>query len=209
MTLKAELRKTYLARRRQLSDEAVQVASNQIADLFLERFKPEAGQTIHVFLPIQQNREVDTWCLIRRIWAEFPQVQVAVPVANPADFSMTHFLLQPDTVLAQNRWGIPEPVNALPVPESEIDVVLVPLLAFDLQGHRVGYGKGFYDRFLALLPKTSQKLGLSYERPIERIDDVSSKDLVLDAVITPEKMWVFKEGAAQELDGNDSTRAGE
>ncbi|MFC6996983.1 5-formyltetrahydrofolate cyclo-ligase [Rufibacter roseus] len=193
MALKAELRKTYLTRRRQLGAEEVQLASQRIAELLLQEFPPQAGQTIHAFLPIPQNREVDTWQIIEKLRVEHPQVQVAVSVSNPADFSMTHFLLQHDTELVINRWGIPEPINALPVPESEIDVVLVPLLAYDLQGHRVGYGKGFYDRFLALLPKTSLKLGLAFEPPIERIDDVSSKDLLLDAVITPEKVWFFNE----------------
>ncbi len=152
---------------------------------------------MHTFLPILQHSEINTWPIIERIWQEFPAVQVAVPVANAQDFSMTHFLFTPGTQLQENKWGIPEPVNALPLPESEITTVLVPLVAFDLNGHRVGYGKGFYDRFLALLPQTSQKLGLALFPPVEPIDDVHAKDLTLDAVITPEQVWRFGASSAK------------
>ncbi|MBA9079354.1 MULTISPECIES: 5-formyltetrahydrofolate cyclo-ligase [Rufibacter] len=191
MALKAELRKTYLAKRRALSVEEVAAKSRQIADLFFSEFAPQAGETVHVFLPIQQHREINTWLLVHQIWEQYPGVQVAVPVANPADFSMTHYLLTPETELRESLWGIPEPVHALPLPESEITTVLVPLLAFDCQGHRVGYGKGFYDRFLALIPSASQKIGLALEPPVERIDDVHRKDLTLDAVITPQAVFRF------------------
>ncbi|WP_181305148.1 5-formyltetrahydrofolate cyclo-ligase [Rufibacter sp. XAAS-G3-1] len=189
MALKADLRKEYSCKRKQYSAEELDARSQKIADLFVSVYAPQAGQTIHTFLPIRQQQEINTWLIIRRLWQQ--QVQVAVPVANPLDFSMTHFLFTPDTPLQETKWGIPEPVNALPLPESEIDMVLVPLLVFDLQGHRVGYGKGFYDRFLALLPKASQKLGLSLEPPIEVIDDVHVNDLTLDAVITPSQVFKF------------------
>ncbi|MBC3541075.1 5-formyltetrahydrofolate cyclo-ligase [Rufibacter sediminis] len=189
MALKANLRKEYSVRRRLFSAEQIDMASDRIADRFFAEYAPQPGQTVHTFLPIRQHQEINTWRLVERLWQL--QVQVAVPVANPADLSMTHFLISPDTQFREAAWGIPEPVNALPIPESAIDLVLVPLLAFDLQGHRVGYGKGFYDRFLALLPKVSQKLGLSLEPPVDLIDDVHVNDLALDAVITPEQIWTF------------------
>ncbi|MGV3539449.1 MAG: 5-formyltetrahydrofolate cyclo-ligase, partial [Rufibacter sp.] len=166
MALKAELRKEYLAWRRSLPHEVLEEKSRQIADKFFTEFPPLAGQTVHTFLPIQKQQEINTWPIIQRLWKEFPEVQVAVPVTNAIDFSMTHYLLTPDSDLQKNQWGIPEPVNALPAPESEMNLVLVPLLAFDAQGHRVGYGKGFYDRFLALIPAASQKIGLGLQPPV-------------------------------------------
>ncbi|RNI30112.1 5-formyltetrahydrofolate cyclo-ligase [Rufibacter immobilis] len=190
MALKADLRKAYLNARRQYPLEELEAKSQQICDLFFLEFALKAGQTVHSFLPMQQHRELNTWYIIRQLWQQ--QVQVAVPVSNSADFSMTHFLFTPDTGLQENKWGIPEPVGALPIPEAEIDLVLVPLLAFDLQGHRVGYGKGFYDRFMALLPKTTQKVGLSLEAPVEVIDDIHVNDLTLDAVVTPSQVYNFQ-----------------
>ena len=61
---------------------------------------------------------------------------------------MTHFLLTDNTKIKKNQYNIPEPINGLEVPTKKIDVVFVPLLAFDKKGNRVGYGKGFYDKFL-------------------------------------------------------------
>ncbi|WP_205500295.1 5-formyltetrahydrofolate cyclo-ligase [Rufibacter psychrotolerans] len=191
MALKADLRKLVLAQRRALTQQEIDGMSQQIALRFFTDFAPTAGETVHTFLPILHQGEINTWPIIRQLWEKYPQVQVAVSVANVEDFSMAHFLFTPDTQLQENKWGIPEPVNALPLPESEISTVLVPLLAFDLQGHRVGYGKGYYDRFLALLPQTSQKLGVSLFPPVERIDDVHAKDLTLDAVITPFQTYTF------------------
>ncbi|WP_210488414.1 5-formyltetrahydrofolate cyclo-ligase [Rufibacter aurantiacus] len=196
MALKADLRKEYSQRRMQFTAEEVEVCSARIAERFLAEFAPKPGQTVHTFLPIRHQQEINTWPIVQQLWQH--NVQVAVPVANPKDFSMAHFLITPDTQLQESKWGIPEPVNALPIPESEIDIVLVPLLAFDLQGHRVGYGKGYYDRFLALLPQMSQKLGLSLESPVEIIDDVSATDLTLDAVITPGQVWTFKSSDSQD-----------
>lgn len=192
MALKKQLREQYLASRRSLTETQVTEASAQIAAQFFQHFPPQAGQTIHTFLPIRRNREVDTWLIIESIRANYSEVQVAVSVSNPLDRTMTHFLLEDDTEIVPNSWGIPEPVSALLLPESEISMVLVPLLAADRQGHRVGYGKGFYDRFLALLPKTSLKLGLAFDPPVDMIDDVTSHDLVLDALITPKEVISFE-----------------
>lgn len=198
MALKSDLRTMYLAKRRQLTEAEAESASQKIAELFFKNFAPKSAQTIHTFLPIQKNREVNTWLIIQELRTNYPQVQIAVPLANPVDFSMAHYLLQSDTELVLNAWGIPEPVNALPIPESEINMVLLPLLVADAQGHRVGYGKGFYDRFLALLPKTSLKLGLAFDEPVELIDDITEFDLILDALITPEQVHVFKSESSSE-----------
>ncbi|WP_076606510.1 5-formyltetrahydrofolate cyclo-ligase [Rufibacter radiotolerans] len=206
MALKADLRKAYLVQRRGMSEQEAEALSQDIARQFFTHFQPKAGQTVHTFLPIQHHREINTWYIIQEIWDRYPDVQVSVPISDLKDGSMSHFLLMPDTELQENRLGIPEPVNALPLPESEITTVLVPLLAFDRQGHRVGYGKGFYDRFLALLPQNSQKIGISFLPPIDRIDDVHANDLVLDAVVTPEKVWTFdveKKGPSSEQDSED------
>ena len=70
-------------------------------------------------------------------------------------------------------------------------MVLVPLLGFDERGHRVGYGKGFYDRFLAECNPKIQKIGLSLFEPVAQIDDTSDFDIPLDACITPNRIWYF------------------
>lgn len=72
-----------------------------------------------------------------------------------------------------------------------LDAVLVPLIAFDARGFRVGYGKGFYDRFLKTCRADCLKIGLSLFPPVEKIADTADFDVKLDACATPEKIWRF------------------
>ncbi|MDX5422925.1 MAG: 5-formyltetrahydrofolate cyclo-ligase [Hymenobacteraceae bacterium] len=179
-----------LQKRRALPLEEVQLRSSRIAELFFERFPLQAGQTVHVFLPIIKNNEVNTWSIIERLRQEHPEVRVAVPVTDVEQNILTHHHLSDEAVLVENNWGIPEPQNAHIIHAGEVDVVLVPLLAFDRAGHRVGYGKGFYDRFLADCRPDVLKIGLSLEPPVERITDPNPFDVPLDAVVMPEGVWV-------------------
>ena len=185
------LRKQYLAKRRQCSLEVVKDGSEKICDRFFGNFKPEATQTIHVFLPILKNCEINTWLIIKKLWQDFPEVQVAVPVTNFETEELEHYLLTPQTGIQESSWGIPEPVNATPIAETDIDVVLLPLIAFDLQGHRVGYGKGYYDRFLNRCRPDVVKIGLSLFPPVDLISDVHEGDIPLNHCITPEEQYRF------------------
>ena len=87
--------------------------------------------------------------------------------------------------------SIPEPRTGVPTPDEKIDMVIVPLLAFDEQGFRVGYGKGFYDRFLKRTRPECKKVGLSYFVAEKRIDDVDAHDVPLDQCVTPEGVMQF------------------
>jgi 5-formyltetrahydrofolate cyclo-ligase len=105
---------------------------------------------------------------------------------------MEHFLVDEGITWTVNRWGIPEPSNAAPADIDLINLVLVPLLAFDLTGQRVGYGKGFYDRFLASCNEDTIKLGLSFFEAEECIEDTDTFDVRLDYVVTPERIYAFE-----------------
>ncbi|MEJ8801274.1 5-formyltetrahydrofolate cyclo-ligase [Pontibacter sp. H249] len=187
--LKAELRKQMLQKRRAMPTEEVQRKSQRIAKQFFNNFPLQIGQTMHVFLPIVKNNEINTWPIIERLRQEHPEVRVAVPVTDVAQNILTHHHLTDEAVLIENPWGIPEPQDAHIVHAQEVDVVLIPLLAFDLNGHRVGYGKGFYDRFLADCRPDVLKIGLSLEPPVEKITDFNSFDVLLDAAVMPEGVW--------------------
>jgi 5-formyltetrahydrofolate cyclo-ligase len=90
--------------------------------------------------------------------------------------------------LQKNLYNILEPKEGA-LYDGEVDLVLVPLLAFDEQGYRVGYGKGFYDRFLANLH--TRTIGLSFFGPVTKIHDLHEKDIKLDMCITPDKIYNF------------------
>lgn len=148
---------------------------------------------IHTFLPILRQNEVNTWPLIHRIWQEQLGVTIAVSKTEPTNHSLTHYLLTSETPLINNRWGVPEPnpASSVQCPVSEIDLVLVPLVAFDRQGHRVGYGGGYYDRFLAECHPDCLKIGLSLVESIDKITDIEPTDIRLDACVTPRQIHWF------------------
>lgn len=194
---KADLRKHFLTDRRALSTREVERRSQLIAQHFFNYFV-SSGLTdtpglVHIFLPIQRQNEVNTWLIIKELWATSPHINTAVPITDFQVGQLRHCVINANTPLIENIFGIPEPSPA-DQPEVSLGllkVVLVPLLAFDKQGNRVGYGGGFYDRFLAECPSDCQKIGLSLFEPVEQISDVSVTDVALDSCITPTRVYPF------------------
>ena len=99
----------------------------------------------HIFLPIEDKIEVNTEFLLHILHGK--DKTIVVPKVLDKSVEMVHLLLQDNTSLRVSNYGVPEPVSGIEIPPSQIDVVFVPLLAFDELGNRVGYGKGYYDRF--------------------------------------------------------------
>src|SRR5690606_28389472 len=122
-----------------------------------------------------------------------PSLQIAYPVCDFEQFTMQATLATPDTPFIKNRYGTPEPAGAeaIIIPPVDIDLVIVPLFCFDKKGYRVGYGKGFYDKFLQDTRADVIKVGLSYYDPIDKIQDLNEFDVPLDYCITPERMYEF------------------
>ena len=106
---------------------------------------------------------------------------------------MTSVQFDGSSEFVEDRWGIREPNGCEIVDPSSIDVVLVPLLCFDTSGHRVGYGKGFYDRFLMKLRPDCQKIGVTYWPPAHGPIDTHDGDRTLDLCITPDETFRFDE----------------
>lgn len=192
---KAELRTTYLAKRKALSTDELNRRNTSLlarfVELFTEQTQTRSLQLVHTFLPIRRQNEVDTWPLIHWLWQY--DVATAVSVTDTKTNRLTHYPLTAKTTLVENKWGIPEPITTglTLIEPSAIDLVLVPLLAFDRQGHRVGYGKGYYDRFLADCRPDCLKIGLSLFDPVERIADVNRADIALTCCLTPPRYVSF------------------
>ena len=96
-----------------------------------------------------------------------------------------------DTPFTKTALNIFEPDSNDIIIPGEIDLVFVPLLAFDTNGFRVGYGKGFYDRWLAECKSSCIKVGFGYFEPIESIDDRNEFDVPLNFCITPYRIYEF------------------
>ncbi|PIQ22855.1 MAG: 5-formyltetrahydrofolate cyclo-ligase [Cytophagales bacterium CG18_big_fil_WC_8_21_14_2_50_42_9] len=190
--LKATLRKEILQKRLQYTPEEVNAWSRQICNRFFTFFSLAEIKMLHIFLPIIRYNEINTWYIIRKLQQEYPGIALVVPVSNFKELTLGHYLFTTATELAENKWGIPEPRQAEPVAETSIDMILIPLLGFDKQGHRIGYGKGFYDRFLHLCRPGVLKIGLSLAPPLEKITDVHAGDVLLDYAVTPGNVYSFK-----------------
>lgn len=186
---KSELRKIYLERQRQFSDAERIEKSRCIAERFFENFDLKKISHLHVFLPIEKNKEIETSFVYNRVWRDFPAITTIVSRVNFQSMTLENLKFNSQTKLVKNRWHILEPTENELIEIEKIDAVLVPLLCFDFRGFRVGYGMGFYDKFLSECRADCLKIGLSYFAPIEEISDAQDFDVKLDFCVTPDKVW--------------------
>ena len=187
---KPELRKIYLQERLAISNSGYIELSHRIKEQFFFHVDLSAVNILHTFLPLKKNKEPDTGMIIAHLQNEFPAIRLCVPRIHTAANRLESFFFEGMHQMAENQWGILQPITGTPLGADKIDMVLVPLLAFDRCGQRVGYGKGYYDRFLATCKPHCRKVGLSFFPPVDKIDP-SPGDVPLDCCITPEKVYQF------------------
>lgn len=188
---KTELRKAYKQKRASLTTTEIDLFNGRLLKHLLQSIDWGKVCYLHTFLPIAGQKEPDVWSFISHLKQDYPSVKIVISRSKPNDCSMEHFLWTANVELKKNVWGIAEPVDGERVDEILLDVVLVPLLVADTAGNRVGYGKGFYDRFLKKCRPDCLKIGVSFFDPIEKIDDVDAFDVPLDMLITPYSTHVF------------------
>lgn len=182
---KAELRRAFRQRRRTVSEAEAAALNQALTDRFFAEIDLTSVRVLHAFLTAERLREVDTFPLVGRLHAEFPRVRTVVPKTDFATGELMHLVWQPGEPLVPNAHGLPEPTGGEVVSPEKFDLILVPLLAFDRRGQRVGYGGGFYDRFLVQCRPEALKLGLSWFDPVDEISDTNAFDVPLDACLTP------------------------
>lgn len=189
---KATLRQQFLERRLQLSRSNYWSLTEDIMDQ-VKLVDWLNYRMVHIFLPIRKHNEIDTFSLLNYFKLQHPQLTIVIPRTDFTNLTITNILYDHEyTILGRNKYDIPEPIHGKVVPNEEIDIVFVPLLGFDQKGNRVGYGKGFYDRFLSECRPDVVKIGMSFFEPIDEISDVNEFDIPLDLCITPEKTWNFR-----------------
>lgn len=186
--LKKELRTYYKAKRAALTNTQRDDWSMQIANQLLTL--PIWNHLYyHLFLTIEEQKEVQTEYILHILHAK--DKEVVISKSDFSNYEMRHFLLTDNTKIKVNTYNIPEPVDGIEVPTNKLNVVFIPLLAFDTNGNRVGYGKGFYDRMLEQCSSDTIKIGLSFFETSELITDVSSNDIKLDYCVTPNTVYSF------------------
>jgi 5-formyltetrahydrofolate cyclo-ligase len=186
---KSELRKLYLERRRSISAaEHAELSGKIVEELFgCVDFGP--AEAVHCFISMEHKGEIETGKLFERLWADLPHIKTFAPRIDDTSGELIALPYGRETRLERSRWNIPEPIDGDPADPVAIDVVVVPLLCFDERGHRVGYGRGYYDRFLKKCRPDCIKAGLSFFPPVERIDDIHEGDLALDVCVTPSQTF--------------------
>jgi 5-formyltetrahydrofolate cyclo-ligase len=182
---KSELRKIYLEKRSEMSVAELDAASRAIADQFFKSVDLAGVEKLHTFIRVARTHELDTSRIYYRLWKDRADIETYAPRIELGGTKMENVFFHAASDLVENRWGIREPDGEQTASPAEFDIVLVPLLAFDAQGHRVGYGKGYYDRFLSECRPDCLKVGLSAFAAEEKIDYTHEGDVRLDLCLTP------------------------
>ena len=185
---KKELRKKYKLLRQELSKNQIEDYSMAIANQLL-KLNIWNYNFYHIFLSIENQNEINTEPILNILAGK--DKHIVIPKTNFEDYQMTHYLLTDNIKIKKNSCGIPEPVEGIEINPLQIDIVFVPLLAFDKKGNRIGYGKGFYDRFLQKCKTNTIKIGLSYFNAETKVFDTHNNDVKLEYCITPKRVFNF------------------
>ena len=176
---KKELREIYKQQRTRLTEKE----RLRLNDLLLIQFQRlEIPYDVNILLsywPLDLHAEINTFLMTDFLQFRMPELQIAYPVADFTNNSMEAVLVNDDTDYTKNKYGIAEPVNGTVIDTAALDMIFVPLLAFDTNGYRLGYGKGFYDRFLPACREEAIRIGFSYFEPIAPIEDINQFDVPL------------------------------
>lgn len=185
---KKSLRNLFKKKRQEISKTELETISKQVRLQLTNHFEFK-NKLVNVFLPIERFKEIDLSLLIDDIQGRGGQVCL-----NKSDFknnTITPYLYSEFSHIQTNRYGIPEPIEGSEIHLNYIDFVIVPLLTFDQNGHRVGYGKGFYDGFLASFDSNTLFIGVCHFDEPSHITDLGDHDVQLHYIITPKRVYKF------------------
>lgn len=189
MKTKEALRVQYLALRKGLSPQQVEGLSLKVVAQVTQWLgQREDLQHFHLFLPIVGQQEVNTM-LLKDMLDQQGKILYTSRVRK-GELGLDTVKLSQSATLLVDSWGIPIPEQVEVVSSESIQVVFVPLLAYDTQGNRLGFGKGYYDFFLASLSSDVLKVGLSFFDP-EKAIPVEAHDVPLDFCLTATSSWGF------------------
>jgi 5-formyltetrahydrofolate cyclo-ligase len=144
---------------------------------------------VHTYLAMKHQQEIETDHLLHYLEFRNPELKIVIP--KIMNGKLVHIEYDEQVEMELNSLGISEPVGGNFVNEKDLDIILVPLLAFDETGNRVGYGKGYYDQFLQHCRPDALKIGLSYFDAAPRISNTEHFDIPLNYCVTPHRIYEF------------------
>ncbi|MBL7756197.1 MAG: 5-formyltetrahydrofolate cyclo-ligase [Chitinophagaceae bacterium] len=187
---KQAIRQEYRAKRQALTESDL-LKLDDLLLISFQRVELPFISTLLAYWPIDENKEPNLHPVVDYLRFRNPELKVCYPVTDFEKGSMTAIATDGDTPFTKKKYNLYEPETGEPLPAESLDMVLVPLLAVDEQGYRVGYGKGFYDRYLRHCRPECIKAGFSYFEPVSKISDRHEFDVPLDICITPNNVYVF------------------
>ena len=187
---KQALRNTYKQKRLTITSKE-KLKLDDLMLLQLQTFNFNGIQTLLTFWPMATMFEPNTHLYSSYLRHVVQSLQIAYPVSNFTTNLMHAKIINEDTVYSTNQYGITEPKEGEIISPIDIDLIFVPLLAYDKNGYRVGYGKGFYDRFLNQCREDVILMGFSYFEPVDVITDTNEFDIPLNFCITPNAVFKF------------------
>jgi len=188
--LKSDARKIYRDKRNSISA----AEKSRLDDLLLIQFQSADLPFLHTVLSyraIEENNEPNAELFTAYLEFRNPSLEIAYPRMNHAEQNFDAVMVNADTAFRSGPFNVPEPIGDHIVSPESFDLVIVPLLVCDLSGIRVGYGKGFYDKYLTHCRPDCIKCGLIYFDPVDSISDAAEFDVPLDLCITPRNIYVF------------------
>lgn len=183
---KSELRNIYKYKRAEFAAEEVNQISQRILDN-LKSMEIWENSAFHIFLPIPNQNEINTLPILNYLFEM--EKQIIVPKVQGD--GMLSCLIDKDTRFGPGKFNVPEPEVFQLVDSKQIDVIFMPMLICDKSGNRVGYGGGYYDRFLTSCRKDVLKIGLNFFNPIGEIPEVFESDIPLDYCVTGDSVVSF------------------
>ena len=180
------LRKSYKKQRSLLNINQVKELNTRIFKNLLELNIWEKS-CYHLYLSNEINNEAETAEIINLLFKKHKRV--FVPKIQGSN--LMNIEIDNNTNYSLNYLGIKEPLSSNQKDTNLLEVIFVPLLVFDKLGHRVGYGGGYYDKFLGNIKNDILKIGLSLFEPIDKIQDIEKHDISLDYTITPKRVYDF------------------
>jgi 5-formyltetrahydrofolate cyclo-ligase len=185
---KQELRILYKQKRQAISSKE----KLKLDDLLLIQFQKLSFENIYflfTYWPMLHTAEPNTLLFTRYLSHMIPGLHIAYPVTNFNDTTMEAVLINEETEYHTNSFGITEPTEGEIVKPALIDLVFTPMIVCDKDGFRVGYGKGYYDRYLQRCREDILKIGFSYFDPIDKIEDKDQFDVPLNYCVTPQNVY--------------------
>ena len=190
--LKSDARKYYLEQRKLFRSNEDISLSKSIIEQLKNSFDYSIIKYFHLFLPIKNHNEIDVWPLIHWIWGNHKHITIVVPKCDFKTRTMTSIELTPNTELCYDNYNIPEPITGNVISNDLIDTVITPLIICDMDGYRVGYGKGYYDNFFNSCKTTIKRIGVGHFNPIKKIENVDKWDIPLTHYISPTDTYIFE-----------------